>query len=231
MRRPAIHRGPSARCTGGARLGCDTADPYNAAAARTSPAALRPLEPPRPTLPILLAALLVGCADDPAPEKKKKERKPRPTQGGGDAPTAATATYTSLARSGCKTREEGELDAQIVVIQCRGQGGYGVRVEAHDHGSELDLTQKGRALGLRYESPGWMANVTDGKIEWRARGDAPPHALIFRVKWVDGGGGTNQERSTLVVARLDGDEVCEVGQTGSNAQAREIADDRSKRCR
>ncbi len=139
---------------------------------------------------------------------------------------SAAAQYTSLGAGDC-TRSE---TPDGVVARCGGASGYGVQIEAHDHGSELDLTRGGRALGLRYEAPGWMADVTDGKIEWRARGDAEPHALIFRVKWVDASIGQNQPRSTLIVARLDGTTVCEIGRTDSNESARQMADDPNRSC-
>ena len=181
---------------------------------------------PRPAS--LLLPLLLACGDSSVstPSASPDPRPAAPPPSAAAGPPAAR--YTSLGASDCSRADAAE--GAGVVATCGGLGGYGVRVESHDHGSELDLTRGGRALGLRYEAPGWMADVTDGKIEWRARGDAAPHALIFRVKWVDSSSGTNEPRSTLIVTRLDGGTVCEIGRTTSNESAREMADDSRRGC-
>jgi hypothetical protein len=135
--------------------------------------------------------------------------------------------YTSLSQDSCQDR--GMHDG-VLRSRCSGFGGYDLQVSYYyDHGSRLDFLRGGKALGLEYQSPGPWDEVTTGKVEWRHRGGAP-HALIFRVRWTDQSTGL-QSKSTLLVARVDGGKVCIIGRTGSNDEARALADDVGRRCR
>ncbi len=146
--------------------------------------------------------------------------------------------YTSVAlHEDCKrldTPPEGEPD-WAGEYDCPGFGGYEVRIGTADLRSSLSLVKDGQAIHFgsdpNFKEPGQFAYVTDKKIEWRYRrsGDEErAHALIFRVFGQDPE--TYKDVSHLTVARLEGSRGCVLGTTASNTEAREMADDVSRRC-
>lgn len=175
-----------------------------------------PAPPPTPVAPVAPVA---------PPEAPALEKPAAP-----EAPAAVTFEYTSAGEDACTSTQTG-TDPIEFTQTCPGVGPYTLQIVGHDHGSELEILHKGDALGLSYDAPGWMSDVTTGKVEWRTRAGADgPHALIFRVTWTEPTDDGNTQHSTLIVARIQAGTACEIGRSGSNETARTLADDATKRC-
>jgi hypothetical protein len=119
---------------------------------------------------------------------------------------------------------------------CPGRNGMRVMLEGSDARSWIGLVPP----GARYEQgrrlhPSWggFPQITGKRLEWRYHGPKLV-ALIVRNEWAEQpGAGDSKVVSGLVIWRVDTtrlDAACAIGRTASNKEAREIADDLSKRC-
>lgn len=144
-----------------------------------------------------------------------------------------TSLYTSLATKDCRTIESDETGAGWYLGECKGVGGFKLRLSEGDirqsitvvapNGTESDL-QFGR-ISSGFSSVG-------EKAEWRMKGKKPV-AVILRFIYSYDPEDSSRTRSELVVAKISGSKACITDVVGpaksQNVIARQRADTAANR--
>lgn len=138
------------------------------------------------------------------------------------------SVYTSLTQRSCTTLESTPDEGGNYEGECRGVGGYKLRVIEGDLRQTIDVIVPG---GRKFELGFW--NVSSAfsyigeKAEWRMRGKTPI-ALIVRFNANQDPVNTERVTSYLIVARLSGGLACITDvilpALSQNRDARRLAD-------
>ena len=175
---------------------------------------------------LLTAALLIACSSG------EEEAEPTATPEATEAPTAAPGrifTYTGL--EDCPVLESNPDEAGYFLSECKGEGGYKLRVIESDLRQTIEVVApdgKKSDLNLSAVTGGGFSHL--GKnVEWRGEvkdGAFAPDALIVRHEVVTNPEGTETE-SWLVAVKLAG-APCPIARIApgpeQNQHARDAAD-------
>jgi hypothetical protein len=141
-------------------------------------------------------------------------------------PAQISSVYTSTKTSACRTISSNPDEGGSYEGECRGVGGYKVRLHEGDLRQSLDIispTKKKSELNL-WQSFSSFSAVGE-KLEWRTKAGVP-FALIFRYYVADPQGGKGSQY--LFVTKLGKSSSCVVDivdpMQNQNEKAREIAD-------
>ncbi len=140
--------------------------------------------------------------------------------------------YTSTKTSSCRTTMSTSDGAGSYVGECRGVGGYKVRLIEGDIRQTLDIITPAKTkFELNFWSIFSSFSSIGEKIEWRVKGKEPV-ALIVRYNVADP---ENSQKNTsyLLVSKVGRSDSCvtdvvEAG-PGQNEKARALADQASKK--
>ncbi len=143
-----------------------------------------------------------------------------------------TSVYTSTRTNACRTIRSSSADTGSYVGECRGVGGYKIRLIEGDIRQTLNIiTPNGKAHELNFWNIFGSFSSIGERMEWRLRGKEPI-ALIARYNVADP---ENSEKSTsyLMVSKLGRSlscvtDVVEPG-PGQNEKARALADEAAKK--
>ncbi len=137
------------------------------------------------------------------------------------------STYTSTRTSACRTIEYIEEGAGSYVGECKGVGGYKIRLIEGDIRQTLDvITPAKRKFELNFWKFYGAFSAIGEKIEWRTKAGVPV-ALIARYNVADPEG-TGKGRSYLMVSKIGKAESCVTDivepKADQNVIARQLAD-------
>lgn len=175
---------------------------------------------------LLAAVLLAACSGG------EDEAEPTATPEATQAPSAAPGrifTYTSL--EDCPVLESNPDEAGYFLSECKGEGGYKLRVIESDLRQTIEVIAPGgktNDLNLSAVTGGGFSHLGPN-VEWRGAvkdGTFAPDAMIVRHEVVTNPEGTESE-SWLVAVKLDG-APCPIARIApgpqQNQQARDAAD-------
>ncbi|HKS29872.1 MAG TPA: hypothetical protein VJS44_18760 [Pyrinomonadaceae bacterium] len=144
---------------------------------------------------------------------------------------AVESVYTDF--KNCKTLEQDDEAAGYLLEECRGVGGYKLRVRSQDDRQDIAvLTPNGteHELNLGQIGGGGFSGLGE-KVEWRVKregGKIVPIALIVRFNVVTDPSTPEKSTSYLVVSKITSRQVCRIGEVdpgpNANQQARRMAD-------
>jgi hypothetical protein len=138
-----------------------------------------------------------------------------------------TSIYTSTRAESCRTIESNPDEAGSYEGECRGAGGYKLRVMEGDLRQALDVITPGKK---RFELIKWGLfagfSAIGDKVEWRMKGGVPV-ALIARYAVADPEG-VGKGKSYLIVSKIGAKSSCVTDivepMAKQNEKARELAD-------
>lgn len=152
------------------------------------------------------------------------------------------SVYTNLTVKSCKKLKSDANDGIFYSGECRGAGGYKLKVYQTEHHQSLSLiapTGVESDLDL-IENISLAPSSLAGKAEWRVhrvRQKIKPLALVVRVKVFDFPNNREKFKSYLVIAKITPEMACvtdvvEPAVSDQNVKARELADaSANKPCR
>lgn len=135
--------------------------------------------------------------------------------------------YTSTRAEACRTIESNPDEGGSYEGECRGVGGYKLRLMEGDLRQALDVITPGKK---RFELIKWGMfggfSVVGDKVEWRMKRGVPV-ALISRYSVADSDDST-KSKSYLIVSKIGAKSSCVTDivdpMTKQNEKARELAD-------
>jgi hypothetical protein len=144
---------------------------------------------------------------------------------------AIQSVYTDF--KNCKTLERDDQAAGYLLEECRGVGGYKLRLAHGDDRSNIEVVGPDGSthdLNLGQIGGGGFSGLGE-KAEWRVRKEGRktvPVALIVRFNVVTDPSRPEKTASYLVVSKITPGQACRIGQVdpgpSANQQARRMAD-------
>ena len=144
---------------------------------------------------------------------------------------AIQSVYTDF--KNCKTLERDDESAGYLLEECRGAGGYKLRLAHGDDRSNIEVVSPDGSthdLNLGQIGGGGFSGL-GAKAEWRVKrqnGKVIPIALIVRFDVVTDSSTPEKTTSYLVVAKITPQQVCRIGEVDpgprANEEARRMAD-------
>lgn len=176
---------------------------------------------------VLALAAIIACSRETA------EQPAEPVAQASASAQDASSTYTSIAADACRAPAADVRavfeDKDLGVQECPGVGAWRVLLVSSQERSWLELRSTGEIWSsepaIVREAPiGLFPNVNDGeRLEWRTRGGAEPHALIFNVTAQDPEQPDRRVSRDFVV-RLGGGTPCVIDRAPSRDTAIGVAD-------
>lgn len=144
-----------------------------------------------------------------------------------------TSLYSSLAVKDCKTIESDETGAGWYIGECKGVGGFKLRLTEGDiRQSIIVIGPNGTQSDLEFGRISSGFSSVGDKAEWRMKGKKPI-AVILRYTYSYDPEDSSRTRSELVVAKITGSKACITDVVGpaksQNVIARQRADTAASR--